>query len=692
MFGNCSRFPKPPVAFRTQALAAVVALMLSTLASGAQSVTAPRVVPGAIPVNTPTVVTVRAQVGPDPSLITGSVNLVEITPTGETILGSLYDDGTHGDTVSGDSVYAGQFSLTSSTPGQIQLIVTAAFRGSMRRVASAIFPVITYLPLSTADAQIPISVQHQAQQLFDASRAQVGDVGARANVISSLLQQPGVRTAGLASDGTSIWIEYTSGLRGSLLTGSANSRGGPRPARRISARSATPAGGPRGCIGASFLPFAELNHSSANDALPPAAFIFAPLAVDSAIFGTEASDVANLLASTCTGKPTPFLNGDATVSALSNIENYSLILFITHGGLANVFGVEAPQLLTAEPYSWPAHPADFILGHLRICTIGGTYAGDYTCVLPAFFSAHLTRQFPQSIVYADACETVGNDAKGYNFALMDAFLQNGASSFLGWKNSVNGAFAAQTAGAVFNLIAAAPSDVTIGGAYGSISPQDPGATVESVNVTAGGSGYTAPVVTFSAPPAGGRTALGEATVVNGSITGVTLYDSGDGYSSPPTITFNDPTGTGAAATATAPHAVLAFGGQAGTTLCSQGAVSLSPYGPQSLSTAPGPYTVQFVDRQLNPVAAPNDISITIHRDVTSQCHSGGPLFSSDSTVLIPQGQVSATYGFVAGRDPNCNNLPITSTFTVKQALAAPNNSVLDLSVVPTAQLTLSVVR
>ncbi|BCS53119.1 choice-of-anchor D domain-containing protein [Geobacter sp. SVR] len=69
----------------------------------------------------------------------------------------------------------------------------------------------------------------------------------------------------------------------------------------------------------------------------------------------------------------------------------------------------------------------------------------------------------------------------------------------------------------------------------------------TVVVGNGGSGYTAPTVTFSAP-ASGVTATGTAVLSNGIITGITVTNPGAGYTSAPTITITD-TGSGSGATA-----------------------------------------------------------------------------------------------------------------------------------------------
>ena len=83
--------------------------------------------------------------------------------------------------------------------------------------------------------------------------------------------------------------------------------------------------------------------------------------------------------------------------------------------------------------------------------------------------------------------------------------------------------------------------------------------VASIVLTAGGSGYaTAPTVTISA--SGGVRATATATVDAGVVTGITLTNSGTLYASTtPTVTFSGGGGTGAAATASAvPGAVTSI--------------------------------------------------------------------------------------------------------------------------------------
>lgn len=72
--------------------------------------------------------------------------------------------------------------------------------------------------------------------------------------------------------------------------------------------------------------------------------------------------------------------------------------------------------------------------------------------------------------------------------------------------------------------------------------------VESVTVTAGGSGYTsAPTVSFSG--GGGTGAAATASISGGAVTAVTVTAKGTGYTSAPTVAFSGGSGTGASATA-----------------------------------------------------------------------------------------------------------------------------------------------
>jgi cytochrome c peroxidase len=65
-----------------------------------------------------------------------------------------------------------------------------------------------------------------------------------------------------------------------------------------------------------------------------------------------------------------------------------------------------------------------------------------------------------------------------------------------------------------------------------------------ITVNSGGSGYsTAPTVTISAPPAGGKQATAVAIVSGGAVTDVIVTNPGAGYTTPPTVSFSSGTAT-----------------------------------------------------------------------------------------------------------------------------------------------------
>ena len=95
----------------------------------------------------------------------------------------------------------------------------------------------------------------------------------------------------------------------------------------------------------------------------------------------------------------------------------------------------------------------------------------------------------------------------------------------------------QALSAIYNLPSSDFHDITTGNNI----------QVTQVTMNMEGTGYTAPTVTFSPPPAG-TTATGTVVTANGQIVGVNITNAGTGYTSPPTVSFGG--GTGAIGTAT----------------------------------------------------------------------------------------------------------------------------------------------
>jgi len=81
-------------------------------------------------------------------------------------------------------------------------------------------------------------------------------------------------------------------------------------------------------------------------------------------------------------------------------------------------------------------------------------------------------------------------------------------------------------------------------------------TIGSVTITAGGSGYGAPTVTFTG--GGGRGAAGTVIVSGGVVTGVIITDGGEGYISAPTVAIVGGGGSGATAVAVGSECYKAY--------------------------------------------------------------------------------------------------------------------------------------
>jgi hypothetical protein len=96
-----------------------------------------------VTVNTPTSVTVTVNIA-DPTLIPNSVNLLQLGATGTqpTILGQLHTNG--------GGTYSIQETLNETSAGQVQLQVSAAFRGQLKRALSPPIQIAVWNVLASA--------------------------------------------------------------------------------------------------------------------------------------------------------------------------------------------------------------------------------------------------------------------------------------------------------------------------------------------------------------------------------------------------------------------------------------------------------------------------------------------------------------------------------------------------------------
>src|ERR1039458_7421799 len=119
----------------------VIASLLECSAGAQQSVATPVVSPPAVVVNTPTAVKLSALINPGTSqVVVGSVYVYQVINTGSIIslLGVLNDAGNSGDLFANDLIYGGTIILNEPQSGRVLLQVSAAFKGTLKRVTSPI--------------------------------------------------------------------------------------------------------------------------------------------------------------------------------------------------------------------------------------------------------------------------------------------------------------------------------------------------------------------------------------------------------------------------------------------------------------------------------------------------------------------------------------------------------------------------
>jgi len=206
---------------------ALVVGLLSFHLHGAPTLGLVNVTPITAVIGTPTQVTVTASIT-DPALIPGGANLLQLNPDGSTtILGVLHDDGRNGDAVAGDFVLTLVVTLNAPSASQIQLEVSAAFKGVLQRIKSPIVNVFfqsANAPQAAAAALSSLliagNISNALNYVGPAYTSVLGALSQQGlNVLASILNNAVLvasagdlrifRSAFLAPDGTTTTIEFS---------------------------------------------------------------------------------------------------------------------------------------------------------------------------------------------------------------------------------------------------------------------------------------------------------------------------------------------------------------------------------------------------------------------------------------------------------------------------------------------------
>lgn len=173
-------------------LAFIVLCGAAVPAGAGKAIGVPRATPSAIFAAEAAVVTITAPVATDPDSPPMSINLMRVNERGTSVgaLGSLYDDGTHGDAQAGDGTFTGQFSFNERDPVGIRLVVTVAYRGKLLRTRSPAFTVDVRRRSASGEREPAVQVQQTAAQTCETLRSWIGVDAARTAIAAICLQQP----------------------------------------------------------------------------------------------------------------------------------------------------------------------------------------------------------------------------------------------------------------------------------------------------------------------------------------------------------------------------------------------------------------------------------------------------------------------------------------------------------------------
>ena len=161
---------------------------LSPLLNATPSIGVATASPMTAAVGTPTQITVTASIS-DPSLIPNGANLLQLNANGSTtILGTLHDDGLNGDLFAGDLVFTVVVTLNAPSVTQIQLQVSAAFKGTLQRVKSPVMNVF-FQSVSAPQQSLAALAQNLVAGNVTTALSYINSSGNATAVITSLSQQ-----------------------------------------------------------------------------------------------------------------------------------------------------------------------------------------------------------------------------------------------------------------------------------------------------------------------------------------------------------------------------------------------------------------------------------------------------------------------------------------------------------------------
>ncbi|MFT7581836.1 MAG: hypothetical protein ACI9MR_003514, partial [Myxococcota bacterium] len=397
------------------------------------------------------------------NVVTNSARLLRVSETGTVLedLGRMVDDGTlnsSGDEIDADGVFTLRASITceAATP--------QFFRASVEIEAAQNYTAVSPIVRFDCLEHVIVSDCEAHQALIEAAASQLTGGTSKSDVISDLLGDPSVETAGVAAaDGNSLWVQFKDGILGAVLVAAEGTRGGAgggfSSANAVAVGNVVPVGSKRAIV---LAPFAS-EFGETDDA---------PLVADS------------LLATQCPAYTVAdggvIANTAATLARFRTLNTYGVASISTHGDVL-FGGVSVADMRSRyrwrhtgpQEVIWSGSPVacGALLQTTETCTVStsgdadpcpqgsrclvtqgtaadhGESSGSGVCVdetqvdlrqgrvaitnrgyamLPSFFEARSGRGYPSSFVNIGACRSL------YNGSLASALYASGARGITGF--------------------------------------------------------------------------------------------------------------------------------------------------------------------------------------------------------------------------------------------------------------------
>lgn len=450
---------------------------------------APGLMPSALDVNSPTRVTARVGILPNPALDASSVRLMQLDADGSPgpVVAMLRDDGNPatGDEAASDGVFSGIFDYTAPEAGPASFRVAADLTTGATNELSPISVVRAGVAPSDAEIAANLAVHDEAALYFQRAIPVMGrDLAATATTLR-LRATPGIADAGATASG--VWTQFANGLTTSLIDLPPDMLGGcraelpfqvPPPLNAIT-RPRTPARrtvGPPSRARAATLAIAKPTRLLARQQVAEAesrvevgshrALLLAPFfdLGGPRHIGEEALDVADLLGEdppwqgkyppmTCGFQVETKLDDEVTPDLFRNWDQYGVVYYTGHGftvddSEAGDFLFMTHELATAGPFgTLRKRQKDVYYVHsltvgTRILEGAEVPDPDFFGVRPVFISRALAERnvkLPNTLVFATGCLSYENESMAKHL------MADGAGAYLGYDFPVTPRFAQERA-------------------------------------------------------------------------------------------------------------------------------------------------------------------------------------------------------------------------------------------------------